>query len=372
MARPNWVLALGIFIVSGLGTAVAVEPPAIFEMGFSGLRAAELAPNEQQFAALAFQITKPGVVPVEIQIWDFRKRTLVRDRHFETNIPSKVLSTAHIRYSADGVLLAVYVGGGTVHVFRASDLQQLNQIPLELSSAEVSGFEISPSSHVLAVRRSLGRGGDLRLYDLDSGKELRDWPISEGFLSELYRVSPVAWRGDGGLLATTAPDDAPCTRFGGTIYVFDPNAAKPVKLFRVHYLPGSLAFGTDEKLYVASMTCGGYFAHWTTDLPVFEARSGRQIGKIPAQQVGIRRTIAVAQDKTTLLAYADREKTTFEGFEDTLKINDAQWQVLDASTGHVFFSIPATEYDESLLSKSGHFLLNVTTDKLRIFSVPSR
>jgi hypothetical protein len=370
MARPHWVVALGIFIVSALGSAAAAEPTAIFEMGFSGLRAAELAPDEQQFAALAFQITKPGVLPVEIQIWDFRKRTLVRNRHFEANIPSMVLSTSHIRYSADGVLLAVYVGGGTVHIFRASDLQELNQIPLESGSAQVSGFEISPSSHVLAVRRSLTRGGDLRLFDLDKGKELRDWPISEGFLSQIYRVSAVAWGRDGGLLATTAPDDGPCTRFGGTIYVFDPNSAKPVNRFRVHYLPGSLAFGSDEKLYVASMTCGGYFAHWTTDLPVFEARSGRQIGKIPARQVGIRRTIAIAQDKRTLLAYVDREKTTFEGFEDTLKINDAQWQVLDASTGHVFFSVPATENDESLLSKSARFLLNVETDKIRIFSVP--
>jgi hypothetical protein len=103
MTRPIWVCALGIFIVSIAGAAVAAEPPAIFEMGIAGLRAAEIAPDEQQVATLAFQVTKPGTVPVEIQIWDFRKRTLVRTRRFETSIPSMVLSTSHLRYSADGV-----------------------------------------------------------------------------------------------------------------------------------------------------------------------------------------------------------------------------------------------------------------------------
>ena len=368
MARPIWVVALGIFIVSIVGAAVAAEPPAIFEMRIAGLRAAEIAPDEQQVATLAFRIAKPGTVPAEIQIWDFRKRTLVRTRRFEVSIPSMVFSTSHLRYSADGLLLAVYAGVGTIHVFRSSDLQELNQIPLELSSAQLSGFEISPSSHILAVRRSFDRGGDVRIYDLDNGKELRSWGISKGFLCPLHRVSGLAWRGDGGLLAVTAPDNAPCTRFAGTIYVFGLNSDEPVNRFRVGFLPGSLAFGSNDKLYVASMMCGGYFAHWTTDLPIFDAKTAKQVGNIPAGKVGIRRTIAVSGNKRILLAYADREKTTSEGLEDTLKVSDAQWQIVDVTTGRVLSTIPATEYDESSLSTSGRFLLNRSTSKLRIFS----
>jgi len=281
-----------------------------------------------------------------------------------------VLSTSYVRYSADGLLLAVYAGGGTVNVFRSSDLQELNQIPLELSSAQLSGFEISPSSHILAIRRSFDRGGDVRIYDLDSGKELRDWTISKGFLCPLHGVLGVAWRGDGRQLAVTAPDNGPCTRFAGTIYVFDPDSTEPVNRFRVGFLPGSLAFGSDDKLYVASMTCGGYFAHWTTDLPIFDVKTGKRVGKIPARKVGIRRTIAVPENKRILLGYADREKTTFEGLEDTLKVSDAQWQIVDVTTGQVLFTIAATEYDQSSLSTSGRFLLNLSTSELRIFPVP--
>jgi len=221
----------------------------------------------------------------------------------------------------------------------------------------------------LAIRRSFDRGGDVRLYDLDSGRELRAWAIRKGDLYP-YGVSGVAWRGDGRQLAVTAPDNGPCTRFGGEIYVFDLDSTESANRFRVSFLPGSLAFGSNDKLYVASMTCGGYFAHWTTDLPVFDAKTGKQVGKIPAGKVGIQRTIAVSGDKRTLLAYADREKTTFEGLEDTLKVSDAQWQIVDVATGQVRFTIAATGHDQSSLSTSGRFLLNLGPSGLRVFPVP--
>lgn len=371
--RPNLVSALGILIVFGLGTAVAEQLP-VFEMGFSGLRAADFAPNEQQVATLAFPLANSGTVRVEIQIWDFRRQTLVQSGHFEVSIPSMALEDSQVRYSTDGLLLAVYAGGGTVHVFRSSDLQELTQIPLELSSAQLSGFEISPSSHILAVRRSFGgaaRGGDLRIYDLDSGKQLRRWLIREGDLYPVYGVSGVAWSGEGKLLAVTAPSDRPFARFAGTIYILAPDSAEPVNRFGVRFPPGSLAFGSDDKLYVASMASGGYFAHWTTDLSIFNAKTGKQAGRIRAGKVGIRRTIAVSGNGRILLAYADRDKTTFEGLEDTLKVSDPQWQIVDVTAGRVIFTIPATEYaDQCWLATSGRFLLNVETGKLRIFSIP--
>ena len=105
-------------------------------------------------------------------------------------------------------------------------------------------------------------------------------------------------------------------------------------------------------------------------MPIFDAKTGKQMGKIPAQKVGIRRTIAVSGNKRILLAYADREKTTFEGLEDTLKVSDAQWQIVDVTSGQVLFTIAATEHDQSSLSTTGRFLLNLSAGKIRIFSVP--
>jgi WD40 repeat protein len=370
MAPSIRAVVVGILVTSLYCGAFATGLSAIFEIGTAGLDAAQIAPDEQQVATLAFHMTNPGAIPIEIQVWDFRKRMLLRAHHFEETIPSMTFDASHLAYSADGLLLAAYAGRGeTVHVLRSSDLQDLREIPLELRSSKLTGFEISPSSHTLAVSRSFDNenGGDIRIYDLDSGKEMRRWVITGG---NQHSLSGLAWRSDGRVLAVAALIYAPFKQLG-TIYVFDPDSETPVNRFRVGFSPGSLAFGGDDNLYVSSAMSGGYFTHWTTDLPIFDAQNGKQTGRIRAGRVGIRRTIAISGNKKLLLAYADREKTTFEGLEDTLKVSDSQWQVVDTDARQVLFTIPATEYEQSSLSASGRFLLIRSAGRLRILSIGS-
>src|SRR5437660_298038 len=117
--------------------------------------------------------------------------------------------------------------------------------------------------------------GDIRIYDLHSGDETSNWRTSP---PEFNMAPGLAWRGDGGALAVTVADNPPCMRGGGTIYIFDPISNQVSKTFRVSLLPASIAFGTSNSLYVASDTCGGFFTHWTLDLPIFDAASGREAG----------------------------------------------------------------------------------------------
>src|SRR5215472_15461325 len=100
---------------------------------------------------------------------------------------------------------------------------------------------------------------DVRIYDLDSGEEIRSWKIdqnSEFKTSKLLQVHPqldrsgLAWRGDGGALAISVADNLPCLRGGGTIYMFDSTSSRAPKTFRVPLLPASIAFGTGNNLYV--------------------------------------------------------------------------------------------------------------------------
>ena len=129
------------------------------------------------------------------------------------------------------------------------------------------------------------------------------------------------------------------------IYVFDPKSEKASNVFDVSLLPADIAFGPGDSLYVASNTCGGYFAHWTLDLPFFDSVTGKKMGRIPAGRVGFRTRITIPANKQVLLAHADREKMTFEGLEDTLKVTDAQWQVWNLSSGKVLLTIPKTMGD---------------------------
>jgi len=99
------------------------------------------------------------------------------------------------------------------------------------------------------------------------------------------------------------------------------------------------------------------------------------MGRIPAGNVGFRTHITIPANKAVLLAHADREKTTFEGFEDTIKITDAEWQVRDLSSGKVLLTIPEsiwTRLDHSpCLSNYGHFMFAREEHDLKTFSVPT-
>ncbi len=239
----------------------------------------------------------------------------------------------------------------------------MRKIQLDSLSSGIEGFEISPTAHVLAIRRTFGRGGDLRIYDLDDGRELRSWNIATG----AYEMG-LAWRSDGRALAAAVADNIPCTGSGGTVYIFNPASAGLVSSFRTSFLPGGLAFDAGNKLYIATHSCGGWFTNWAPDLPIYDTTTGHRVGQIRGDKLGFRTSITISDDKKTLLAFADREKTTFEGFEDTLKTSDAQWQVRDLPTGKLLLTLPGGQ--RYSISTSGYFIVEFLSNEARFYSVP--
>jgi WD40 repeat protein len=368
--QAAYLLIIAFEIIAALVTTQSQSAPSpAYDLQISGLRTAEISPNEKWLAALVTQTPKATTPSVVVQIWDFRNGTFVQNRDLDGPTHVTPGETGYIRYSGDGNLLAVYMGAGVVHVLGADDLKEMRKIQLDSASDEITGFEISPAAHILALRRSTRHGGgDVLIYDLDTGNELRSWKIDRGVVPA---GSGVAWRSDGRIFGAVAADNFRCTRFGGTVYLFDPALEKPVSSFRVSFLPGTLAFGTGDRLYVVSSTCGGYFANWAPDLPIFDATTGRQIGKIPGDKVGIRRYITISVDKKRLLAFADREKTTLEGLEDYLKISRSEWQVRDLPTGKLVSTLPGSEGEEYSLSTSGHFAFRFLHNEVRVFSLPT-
>lgn len=347
-------------------------PSAAYVLHIPGLQVAEMSPEEEYVIALVMRWPK-GVPPsAELQVWDFRKGTLLQTRRLPTpetgseDLQSEwQLGITSLRYTSDGQLLVVTMSRGQLHVLRTADLEEIQTIHVP-SHAKIHAFEVSPAAHQVAVRVS----DDVLLYDLDSGEEIRRWKINH---SDGYERG-LGWRGDGGVLAASVADNHPCSGGSGTIYVFDPNSEKISNVFDVPLLPADIAFGRGDSLYVASNTCGGYFAHWTLDLPFFDSVTGKKMGRIPAGRVGFRTHITIPANKQVLLAHADREKMTFEGFEDTLKVTDAQWQVCDLSSGKVLLTIPKTTStavdDFPSLSNNGHFMYARQAHDLKIFSVP--
>ena len=191
-------------------------PSPAYVVHIPGVRASTISPGEKYLAA--FIVNAGGA---EVQVWDFIGNSMIQARsvpapELHSNRPGPAI---YVRYTSDGELLAVYTGDELLHVLRARDLDEVRTIRLE-SGKIVTAFDMSPVDHRVAIRMA----GDVRVYELNSGEEVRSWRIKqypEFRVSELLRTDPqlygpgLAWREDGRALAVSVADNGRCLRGGG-------------------------------------------------------------------------------------------------------------------------------------------------------------
>ena len=371
------------------------------------LRSADLSPDETRLAAVLSHITGDPHRPrhsYEVQVWDFRKGTMLVRKLLGSRIAAPGVGFSAIRYTSDGRLLVVYAAGTTIFVLQPDDLEKIRSVDIELPppsrsaqrmavgyedlETRVTSFETSPNGHLVALRLYRGTGlerwglfwknaylgGYASVYDLDSGIKINQWEISKGYLEG---GSGLAWQSNGKHLAVASSDAVPCMRGGGTVYLLDPASSGVMRQFRVSNLVGDIAWGDEDYIYVANGSCPGYFSNQAPVLPVFSASTGKQIGAFKSP-TGIRVRTAVSPDRQRLIAYVGRDKMTFRGLEDTLVGVDSKFEVLDLTTGHVVFTSPELGSPGAWpslaptlrLSTSGDLALVFThTGSVRIFPI---
>jgi hypothetical protein len=256
--------------------------------------------------------------------------------------------------------------------------------------AEVTGFEVSPAGHLLALRIYRGDydkhtffnptqylGGFIRVYDLDSGVQINEWEIPAGYLVG-NGDGGLAWRQDGKVLAAAASDRTPCDPGGGTVYFFDVPASRPLRKIRTPNLVGDIAFGTGNTFYAVNASCPGYFGNRKPRLPIFDAASGNRLGDIEFAGSGIRYNLAISANRQVLLGYVGREEMRWE-FEDTLEVIDQRFAAWDLATRRVLYVSPDLGRhgpDETVgftfrLSASGHWaLLRPKTENSQVWLFP--
>jgi hypothetical protein len=149
-----------------------------------------MAPDEKYLAALVEHRPKDVPPSAELQVWDFRQGTLLQAHGLPAPEQRRGYphGIAYLHYTSDGQLLIVYTGRDLLHVLRTADLEEMRTVQIP-SHANINAFEVSPIAHHIAVRMA----GDLRVYNLDSGEEIRSWKInqdSEFKTWELLQVHP--------------------------------------------------------------------------------------------------------------------------------------------------------------------------------------
>lgn len=166
--RLRWVIAIALTSVTPkllIGQTQTSVPVPTYTLHIPGVRSTAMSREEKYLAAL---VVKQGVA--EVQVWDFRSSSLRRAHGLPAPQPGQGYGngTGYIRYTSDDQFLVAYPGGDLLYVLRASDLEKIRTIKIQ-SRLNVTDLEMSPSGHRLAMRMS----GDISLYDLDSGEEIR-------------------------------------------------------------------------------------------------------------------------------------------------------------------------------------------------------
>jgi WD40 repeat protein len=373
VASPNWcavkrtvsfivlIVSLGFLggaLLEGRDGPAHNQPPVILKI--NGLGGTDISPSEDVVAATTC-LRELGTGPRYsgyLETWDIRSsKILLREPLTGAGAPTASCEAGDVRYSGDGKLLVVSAWQEQLlRVFSAETLKELRTIhvPLHVSEihvgnssipvnwqAEVTGLEVSPVLHLLALRIYRGDydkhtlvdptqylGGFIRVYDLDSGLQINEWEIPTGYL---VGGTGLAWRQDGKLLAAAASDRSRCFSGRGTVYLFDVQDGRQTRKLRIPNLAGDLVFGTGDTLYVANGSCAGYFSNRKPRLPIFNAASGNKLGDIEFAGSGIRYNLAVSANRQVLLGYVGREEMRWE-FEDTLQVIDQRFAVWDLAT----------------------------------------
>jgi len=334
--------------------ARAETPMRAYSLSVANQWGADLAPDGSAAAVaklrrIVSEETGKQEVFVEIEVWDFRAQKLLAQRTL-THRPASASLTAEwgqVRYSGDGKILLVY-DGEILSVLRAATLEEITRIDLGLPSwprdSQVVDL-VTPREVIreLAVLLSWGggRGGALRIYDLQTGALRRQWEFDHGY-PELG--AHAAWRPDGrrvavSLLPVVPGEQVPREEFN--VQVMDAGSEKVLAKFNAGYAAGPLCFGAGDTLITATASPAWALVFGTHKIKIWNATTGRLLREIDSPPSGVRSSLAISADGKTLLGYTGTEHAnTRPNVTDPTEITEQRFREWDLASGRVLATSP--------------------------------
>jgi WD40 repeat protein len=205
---------------------------------------------------------------------------------------NRTTGVAHIAFSQSGNLVAVSAQTGRTHVFSATDWRL--RVTLEGTTLGWS-LAFNPDGRQLGIADS----GAARLFDTDSGKQIRSYTTSprpstksDSLKGVVYRV---AFNRDGKLLATATSD---------VVQVWDVQSGQ--ESYRTnagHSTPGSLAFSADGTQIA--------WANWNDEIHLWAFSKGKK-----PQKAKVRSLLGLAIFRPDFkLAYVSAHETSLSVVE---------------------------------------------------------
>ncbi len=310
-----------------------------------------------------------------LAVWDFRTgKTEEKSKWDYTSNDGHdpwPTNPRYIGFTADGRRLILFDAGET-RVFDLPSYKPEDRIAFDYPSEQTSlrgivwnivGFSVAPDGSRVAVGLSDPgnvAGGFVRVYELSSGKVIREWKLSD----EVKAVASVALSPDGQQVAVSwlpsEPSSDPETFIpSGTdnIRVMDVKTGETLAGMNTKYFAGPVLFGPNGTLLTGSMNDDRTGYKYDT-VKIWDKRTGKLLREITDPRTGVHYRLDFSRDGKLLLGYTGTEKPV----ENFVTVDTQQFQIWDFTSGQVVASSPQfgpnkDEIPRIQLSADGKFVV---------------
>ncbi len=318
-----------------------------------------------------FEAGQQEHVFVDAEVWDLRAKKLLARRTLSHRLNFTVTTAewGQVRYTGDGQVLLIY-DGELLHVVKATNLDEIKRIDLGLPSlpreAEVVRLAVPRSSNRLAavlVSRGGGKGGAVRIYNLQTGELVRIWEFDRGYPEF---GAGLAWSPDGKELAVSLlpflPGQRKLTRDEKNIVVFDLASGKVRAEFNTGYVAGPVAFSSDNKLVTATAEMAWMMSRGRHAIREWDFTTHRLIREIQSPS-GVRAVLEVSADSRRLVGYIGQEESVgpLGDPESSFDIIEQRFRLWELPSGRLVATSPrlpaASKRGQLRISAKGNLVL---------------
>ena len=297
-------------------------------------KSADISPDETvvvtQVTRLDAAADPSKVKAVELaQLWDFRQQRLIAETTLTEAIADKNRLSDYFfplrfaRFTKDGQLVVIYLNH-CVYVLAGNDLHPMRQIPIPGPPPETLShkyksvvhtytgdpklelFEVSSLGHKAAAIWMGGGPPQMDVYDLDSGKRLRE--------GNTYAAKGLQWANGDQQLVLVAPNTIPCMPPTNQpdLFVVDALSGEVRMQLTTGLLVGGVAVTPDDRAWVVDFDCRGVFTDHAPKMKVFDLHTGKQLHELEGRGTGVRYAVSASRNGDRVVAYTGKMKTIFD------------------------------------------------------------
>jgi WD40 repeat protein len=269
-----------------------------------------------------------------------------------------------LRYADNGSKLVVYKTGHLLTLYTAT-LDLVRDVDLEMPQwpwtdsdvrrdrvikGSISDMEVDSAGSRVALLIPWGThaGGELRVYDLDSGRLVQKWDFPSGLKDgedpenglAFYSSRPISISPDGKIVAISlglpVSGDGVVPSQGKNVLILDVDSGKTVAGINTGSLAGPMCFVPGNPLELATLSL--YFHEKnpaTNSIRLWNAQTGLLVREIRTSRFAVGQSLDVSADGHILMGFTSRLKYDFSwlGNEYGAKIFDPRIGLWDLTTG---------------------------------------